>query len=554
MNGFYGSDCSLNQNNYLKLIKIRELLCVSMNNLNSLQDATTDVIYSRAISVISLTTDSTQISTNAFNNCSQIIFDNIQSNSLLVGSNSNSFEYVTAISNILAIKRLSLNKTDFLTQIIESVDSLTTKIHSQQAIHETSQQIITQNLRLNVYLTVLNNNNNSNSNSNSLTTLAIPMNSYETYNYMNVSSTIIQSNSNKSVNNLNNNDIIGVTLSHYPFLDLNNSKSQNIALNFHNYNISLLGNLQISNNSKIDLLIHTKLVNSEPIYYTKSMISSKIMNSLSINSVKSNNNVIKQTNYQSNYIIKSNNSFIIVNCQLKSALHSITIVCPNDETLVVSCFGNATIQYNITCPTTQTQPICHSNDLNNNNLINFNNLNDIIESYNPFETICINKFSFQTNNQQSLTQFVSTTVNYVTSDFKKRFETLKTINQSTITHNLIITITVSILLCLSIIGLYIFYNIDLLENNNITNNNNTIKLKRQQNIETYFDYLLPSEFSGQPWYTRFYYKLRFEHDWLCILLPHDPQRDYRSVRLLRAMSRILNFMFIDTIIGVSFEF
>jgi hypothetical protein len=65
-------------------------------------------------------------------------------------------------------------------------------------------------------------------------------------------------------------------------------------------------------------------------------------------------------------------------------------------------------------------------------------------------------------------------------------------------------------------------------------------LKRKKigaEVRSYFNSILPVEYTGQPWYIRWYKRLLLEHDWLCLILPYNNERDYRSVRWVRVMVR-----------------
>jgi hypothetical protein len=78
------------------------------------------------------------------------------------------------------------------------------------------------------------------------------------------------------------------------------------------------------------------------------------------------------------------------------------------------------------------------------------------------------------------------------------------------------------------------------------------KPKVAYTVQEFFNSVVPEEFSGISWIKRLTRKLLLEHDWLCILLPYNPEREYRSVKWIIAMGRILNMLFIDTVLAFLF--
>ena len=57
------------------------------------------------------------------------------------------------------------------------------------------------------------------------------------------------------------------------------------------------------------------------------------------------------------------------------------------------------------------------------------------------------------------------------------------------------------------------------------------------------------EFSPEPWLSRLWKKLLVEHDYFCVLMPYNKDRTLRSLKWVIGMGKILNFMFVDTILA-----
>jgi hypothetical protein len=166
-----------------------------------------------------------------------------------------------------------------------------------------------------------------------------------------------------------------------------------------------------------------------------------------------------------------------------------------------------------------------------------------VSYYNSYETTCSCASNSSNNNGFGKNNFFATTFDILTSDFTHRLEQTTSLSASTILHNLVITIMTATLLGVSSIAWYYFIRVDLKER---ANKRGLLDLRRKlsNDVKAYFDQLLPVEFSSDRWYLRFYRKLRFEHDWMCMLLSYEPLRDFRSIRLIKAASRIMNFLFL----------
>merc|ERR1711881_456904 len=72
---------------------------------------------------------------------------------------------------------------------------------------------------------------------------------------------------------------------------------------------------------------------------------------------------------------------------------------------------------------------------------------------------------------------------------------------------------------------------------------------RARSLEKFFNDNLPTEYSGMPWYTRWYKKIEDEHDWFGVFLPFHPNRGSAMSRFTIGMGKVVNFMFIDTILA-----
>jgi hypothetical protein len=75
------------------------------------------------------------------------------------------------------------------------------------------------------------------------------------------------------------------------------------------------------------------------------------------------------------------------------------------------------------------------------------------------------------------------------------------------------------------------------------------KREINRNVSEFIDACLPLEYSGLPWYERWWDKIVLEHNWVAVFLPYNPARDFAWVKFTTGMGKIINFMFVDTILA-----
>jgi len=72
---------------------------------------------------------------------------------------------------------------------------------------------------------------------------------------------------------------------------------------------------------------------------------------------------------------------------------------------------------------------------------------------------------------------------------------------------------------------------------------------KAKTVEMFFDDAMPVEYNGNLWWKRLEPLVKFHHDWLGVFLPFHPGRGSAMKRFSIGMGKIMNFMFIDTILA-----
>ena len=76
------------------------------------------------------------------------------------------------------------------------------------------------------------------------------------------------------------------------------------------------------------------------------------------------------------------------------------------------------------------------------------------------------------------------------------------------------------------------------------------KRARNRTVKQFFAEVLPDEFTENPWYILFWRRLLAKHKYVCFLSPRYNTVKRRSMRWVMCIGRIINVLFIDTIINV----
>ena len=142
----YGQDCSLTTAGLQEMKSFREIVCINLLKLVSRQDISTDVIQSRAQTVISNFADANQISLNALGNCTAALTSSVNKKpSLACGTETVSL-LMKAYSSMLSLGNGL--PTYALESIDDAIDSLLKNCQSNVVVGDSPMEILQDNLRI----------------------------------------------------------------------------------------------------------------------------------------------------------------------------------------------------------------------------------------------------------------------------------------------------------------------------------------------------------------------------------------------------------------------
>jgi hypothetical protein len=103
-----------------------------------------------------------------------------------------------------------------------------------------------------------------------------------------------------------------------------------------------------------------------------------------------------------------------------------------------------------------------------------------------------------------------------------------------------------------LLGITLFSHLDIKEHKKETSKGWKKRPKVIYSINEFFNSVIPEEFTGTSWIKRLFKKILIEHDWCTLLLPYNSEREYRTVTWLITIGRIINMLFIDTVLAFLF--
>ena len=381
----------------------------------------------------------------------------------------------------------------FVKRITQSLIQLSMNVQLNQAINEISNNIITNNIQI----------TNQIIQSNQITQLNIPQTLFENLNQMNKSSVILPA-------------ILNIT---------KNVQSIGIGITVIQYNSMISSSNLGSSSLMVQLTKHTT---------SQSQIDSTVLQSNSLNQTNFQVLLPMNSNFQTNQSTNQT-TYHFEECKIGKP-YNITINCLSTSTknYILNCYGNETRLYNISCPQLFRQPICQSSDTSNCQL----------QSYNSYQITCDCKKSYETKYAT-----ISVSEQIIVKDFIANWKQITKINAQTIQHNLVITIIIATIVLITFIGIILCYLIDKKERKEKLANikRNSIRFS----IDSFFNSLLPIEFTDQNWYTKLKSKISTEHIYICVFMKHYNRNELRLISWLRLSLKILNFLFVDTILAVS---
>jgi hypothetical protein len=509
--GWFGGDCSLTEAEYATFQQERAALCFALSQTADIQDIGADVITGMANSVASVLIDATQLTDDTLINCTQALIFTIESEPSIAGSASSVYDnIVTALSNALA-RASSGGLGSFPPALLQSIygalSTLGVGIQDGKALNEEPNTVTTENVRFLVSLL---------DSLETTTEISVPQSDYEFF--QGVASTSLNFSVSAEETNGAGIDVMQFTN------DPRNASSDAapVSLELTGYFDEISGSRRLT---EATAEVTISLINSQEL-----------------------------TNYY-NETLDGNKTF---ECEFAIEPYNVTIACPNNETVRHTCngFGGT---FNYICPPRpyREDPQC----------ITFDGAGYSVDpsctviEFDDFTTTCrcsgITASSTSSSSDRRLSSASSGQLEFaaqadiVISNFVNNFKSVGSLSFHDFTSNLVIVSIISVILLITFGGLYSFSRIDEVEEKRRETQQLEEKM-RVVPINQFINKTLPLEFSGQKWYSILWRKMVLEHDFFCVFLPYDRSRDYRSVRWTYAMGKLINFLFIDTILAYLF--
>ena len=497
-NGGFGSDCSLNNATLQANINMRKKLCISTNKTVSIQDVTSDVVLSRMQSIASILLDPDQVSAQSLQVCADALIATVTGNPFMSSTDSLVSLVLRALSAVVV--RGSDSPIEFIDKVSSTITQLSLGRQQQTAIGE-STNIVTDNIRM---MTGRVDGCDS-----ELSAMEVPKSEMEKlFDVAPSSFSLPVSEDSGGCGSM------GVTLVQNirnVRADMTSSAAIKVQLQAYESPLSISG-------------VTFVLQNSNPMEYTDMEL-------------------IKRT-----ILCKMN----------KLGPYNVSVLCPGtNATFVLKCSGNSRVYLSYTCPRVYDVPTC--------NLWNgssyYQDPSCHVVSFTPYNTTCFCNNSAVGNLGRRLTDAGSVEAEFTTalstigSDFLSKFDLVGDLTLESLTENAVVLSTVSSILGSCFVGIIILVIIDLQERARHMAGKKKCKdtgIRDALSIRAFFNSLLPLEFSFKPWYRRMWAKLLVSHDFLCVFIPFTSDtdsREFRTVKWINACGRLLNFLFVDTILS-----
>jgi hypothetical protein len=555
---FFASDCSLTQVQLDENIGIREILCRAMWSSSSSQDITTDVISSRAASVISMLLDDTQVSSAALVACTQLLVDTITEHADLIAasastsgsSSADSGSYVAtecidALS--LALERGSFLPADLVNNVTKAMSILSIELENTLVIGESATAIISDNVQISSQLVDVSSltlsGDDDGYNGNAIV-FAPPLTTIQQLTDA-VTATIAVALTGVDDGGQGDAGSIGISVVHYTGNVHNTSASTStsigLSLNVYKDEITTFGQRRRKLQSGLgELSVIVTMPNNIPIDYTAGDISTENRTYTCMETIQPYN-VSLECSYNRSY----------------------PYVCNVSKT-------SSTIPY--ICPSASVKPVCSTwdgSDFVRNpfcTLVSFTATDTICRCYSGYDTYIAtaSNSSSQTSTRSrklsssgtdpALTQFGGV-AEAVGDNFVHTLDSIQDLSAADIVHNSLLFGILVALLVVFFVGFGIVVTVDYKEIDAYKETKITTRHSKTGGLS--FDELLsnaiPSDLSPHvSWYQRLWKLLQVQHDAVGLFSPYNEEGDYRTTRWLKVIGLILNFLFINTILAVQY--
>jgi hypothetical protein len=544
--GWYGSDCSLTETEYVKYTAMRDTLCSALHQSTDLDNyESSSAVASRASAIAAVLVDPSQISDTALGYCIDALVQMVNDHSELAGDESvasvcaQGFSHVMAMSTGISDGRLA--------NVSKALASLTKGMQSSMAAGESGRTLYLTNIRVGAWLEAAADSES--------TTFTPPQSDLEKF--LGSSSESVKFNRSQS----DSSSAVGVSIVQYAKNPRpTNATTKGIGVSLTKYSVSGGGSSR-RRMSTAGIQETTEEAGASG----RSRPTRRLLSDDSSSS-ESEGIVVELLNSSPVYYGLSDAYNISTSCRATQYPYNKTVTCSFERRFTFACPAGKGGIYTHTCPWYKESPSC---GIWNGDRYAVDSRCTVL-NYTAHSTTCycltsnsssttastrraLSTSSSSTSTSSGLIQLAGVMISETTlSD--RTFRSGDNLEDAPIHYNVVITVTLSLVLFATVAGFISYYRNDIEEGEKIKKKQ--FKLLRHSgsfvSMQEMFDMLVPVDFSTERWYNRYLSKLITEHDWISFLSPYNLDIEGRYVRWLLAMARLIDFFFVTTILASIF--
>jgi len=571
---YSGSDCSLTPDKFAVARRMRESLCIGIYKTVAIQDITADVVSSRCQTLSALLSDPTQLTIGGITNCTMALVLSIEQAPAFVGIEGVSDLAANTLSDVLA----SNLPADLAQRVLDATTLLTTAVQNNMAVGEEQKDFTTDNARIGASV----------NDPNALESSSFSSSQTDAEKFQGTPATetrIGNGNSGKRRRLFDASvSAVGVTV-----VQVKNKQSdtavaaaRRLAGDDASATDSTPTGIQVTEYGTETRRRRMTAYDDGWTHFDQmeGVIASRRTRRMQSSASEISVIITLQNTAPAEYFNLPATT-ANVTCMPSEAAYNISVTCkvldaitalPVSQAFSLGCpISKAGRNYTYTCPQLLKAPACKTWD---GSAFAINPECELV-SFTDTATTCScpvgtsrRRLGLVSGAQSELKQF-SSSARIIAGGFMKTMSVFDDINAGggsgwekfsrLVSGNTVIFSTMTSILVLTIFGLALTAWKDKTQvakwhEKQMATLDIRKKKATLRNISTFLNDCLPIEFSGKAWYKRWWQRLSEEHDWIVMLLPYHPSRDFAWVKYTIGMGKIINFMFIDTIlVGLFFN-
>lgn len=500
--GRLGLDCSMTTTAFEQAASLRAQLCTSLRTVVSLQDATKDVIFSRAAVIADVLIDLDQISAAALEKCATVLFETINNSTMLIGEERTASAYMVALSRIIRRGTAAPSSSSMFARANLAASNLMNSCRANLAIGESPVSIVTDTLRAVAAV--------SRPSAIGDLVLSIPSTDFESF--MGVKRLRVAIDKSGSRLSTGSTMAIGVALMQITSNPLS-FQLNSTTLSIQTTEYAVTSGRRILLGPASNIAFSATLVNYKPVEYGGIYGSKKY-----------------------------------VQCLRSNQPYNVTGTCADGSVWSVQCKGLKG-QWNVTCPSFIETAQCRMFDGTGFSV------NPLCKAtaYDATSTTCYCVASSSSRQLLAMPAVINREIASTLVIQNKPFLQLYIATAPLIVvefdyYQVKATVAVVAACLVLLILMFAFDGRELVE----ARKSKLAESYHARTAGTFFNKLFPVEFQPGRWYKLWWSRLLVEHTWLCLVAPYNPTRDFRALKMAIAFGHLLTFLVINTILSYVF--